>query len=257
MLEVEKDPELRVIRGFIFDEQAANGLPAQTTRSKTFECIRLGDRGGFAAQLSELQTRRASAASEWIWDDCLVFLLLIANARFGGGQPVISKILSLRRETINAALQRINETFDSILRGEFAVEGEYAFLKCVYRSVTEKWVPDETECVKLYRQLTQPGFYLQLEPFLRLLALRAFDLVIERRTPGASLSWEQVFVKLQEDTGKLTVLQFFKLLRHLKLSVICLIIASLTAIFSAGMALSAFLRDVGAAKNVQVQKPKP
>lgn len=236
---VERDPELRPLRAFIFGERVAESLPGITTRSRLFEALRRNDSDAFRAVIADLERRKLSADSDWIGDDCVMFLLLLGVAKFSMGEAVADKLLQARGKTTNPQAQRVNQAFEAIHRREFAMEGECAFIKSAYRVLSDTWKPSDPDCALLYKQLTKPGFIEQLDPFLRLLAIRTFDLIMESRTasldPG---TWPQVFQKLQDEGAKLSLSQFFRLLKHLRVGVVIAIIVALSAVFGAGSAWS-------------------
>lgn len=234
-IEAQKDPELRPLRAFVFGERVREPIPGATTRSRLFDALRGADPDQFQEVVDDLERRKVSSDSDWIWDDCIVFLLLLGVCKFKLGDALADKLLQYRAKTTNPQVQRVNHAFEGIRRLEFALEGECAFIKCVYRTISESWVLSDSDCGKLYKQLTTPGFLEQLDPFLRLLAIRAFDLVIECRSasldPG---SWSQVLQKLQDDGAKLSLSQFLRLLKHLRIGVVLAIALSIPTIFGAG-----------------------
>lgn len=235
MLEVEQDAELRPLRAFVFGERVSESMPGATTRAKLFDALRINDACKFGEVVADLERRKLSPESDWIGDDCVVFLLLLGVSKFNAGDTLAEKLLQYRGKTTQPQVQRVNHTFDAIRRGEFAMEGEFAFIKCVYRTMSKGWTLSDSDCVKLYKQLTAPGFVDQLDPFLRLLAIRAFDLVIEYRMVSTdSGNWNQVLQKLQDEGGKLSLSQFLKLLKHLRIGVLVTIVLGLVSVFSAG-----------------------
>jgi hypothetical protein len=233
--ETLNDSEMRPLRAFIFRERVGESIPGNTTRAKLFEALRKNDLQHFNATLEDLERRKLSPDSDWIGDDCVVFLLLLSISKFGVGGTFADKLLQCRGKTTHPQVQRINHAFDAIRRGEFAMEGEFAFIKCVYRTLAETWTPVEADCVKLYKQLIKPGFVEQLDPFLRLLGIRAFDILMECRSMTEQPdSWKQVLQKLQDDGAKLSLAQFIGLLRHLRLGVVVAILTAFAAAFGAG-----------------------
>jgi hypothetical protein len=235
MLEVQQDPELRPLRAFIFGERVNEPIPGATTRSRLFDALRANDSRQFRELLTDLERRKLSPDSEWIGDDCVVFLLLLGVSKFNVGVSFVDKLLQCRSKTTNAQVQRVNYAFDAIRRQEFAMEGECAFIKCVYRTLAQDWLPSDADSIKLYKQLTLGGFVEQLDPFLRLLAIRAFDLVIERRVGSLEGgSWNQVLQKLQDDGAKLSLGQFLALLKHLRVGVLLALVLGVITVFGAG-----------------------
>jgi hypothetical protein len=234
-LEVQKDSELRPLRAFIFGERVAESIPGNTTRARLFEALRKNDAQQFKGILGDLERRKLSSDSDWIGDDCVIFLLLLNISKFGLGDAFADKLLQCRGKTTDPQVQQLNFAFDAIRRREFAMEGEFAFIKCVYRTLAESWSPAEADCVKLYKQLTKPGFVEQLDPFLRLLGIRAFDILMECRSMTEQPeSWKQVLQKLQDDGAKLSLIQFMGLLKHLRLGVVITLVVAFAAVFGAG-----------------------
>lgn len=235
IIEVEQDSELRPLRAFFFGEEAAEPMHGTTTRSRLFEALRRKDSHAFQAIISDLDRRKLSPESDWIGDECVMFLLLLGMAKFGIGEKVVDKVLQSRGKTTNLQSQKVNHAFEAIRRREFAMEGEFSFIKAAFRALSEKWKPSDSEFAQLYKQLTKTGFIEQLDPFLRLLAIRAFDLIIEVRVTSLNpRTWPQVFQKLQEEGAKLSLSQLFRLLKHLRVGVVIAIILALPGVFGAG-----------------------
>lgn len=234
MKEAHEDPELGPLRAFLFREPVTSGISGDT-RARLFDAIHRNDTGAFQAGVEDLSRRTIVAGSEWIGDDFVVFLLLIGARKFKFGKALIDKLLDCRRSMVNPSTQRLNEVFDAIHRGEFAMEGEYAFVKCVFRDLTEQWAPSEVDSSKLYQRLITPGCLHDLNPFLQLVALRAFDLVLIHRAPRdpAFQNWEDIITQLQEDGTKLSLRQLGRLIKHLRFSVVIMLVVSLLGIIAA------------------------
>lgn len=256
ILEAQKDPELRPLRAFVFGERVGEPIPGATTRSKLFDALRRNDSQQFRQTVADVERRKLSADSDWIGDDCVVFLLLLGVSKFDVGGSLADKLLQFRAKTTNPQAQRVNHAFEAIRRREFAMEGEGAFIKCAYRVLSETWSPSDSDCAKLYKQLTTPGFLDQWDPFLRLLAIRAFDLVIESRSvsldPG---NWNQVLQRLQDEGAKLSLVQFFRLLKHLRVGVVVAIAMTLPTVFGAGRLWSWWSSKPSAPERVTVSGP--
>jgi hypothetical protein len=232
--EAQKDHELRPILAFIFGERVTDGTLGATTRSKVFDAIRGNESKKFGEVVGDLNARKFSADSDWIGDDCMVFLLLLGVKRFGIGEQFSEKLLNARRKTADPQTQGVNQAFEAIRRGEFAMEGDFAFIKCVYRTLAENWSPSDSDSVKLYKQLKSLPVG-ELDPFLRLLALRAFDLVMESRSVSLDAgNWAQVVQKLQEEGGKLSFGQLVGLLKHVRIGVLVSIALVFGTVFGAG-----------------------
>lgn len=99
-------------------------------------------------------------------------------------------------------------------------------------------MPSDVEQIKVYKQITVLRI-TDLNPFLRLLAIRAFDLLVEARSNSFGFSnWEQVLEKLQDDGNKLSLSQFFSLLKHVRIGVLIAIFTAFSSVFIAGRAWS-------------------
>jgi hypothetical protein len=235
MMEVQNDSELQPLRAFVFGERVQKGLAGGTTRAKLFNSLYQDDTKAFQEHVDDLARRNISPESEWIGDDCVLFLLLLGVRKFGLSDALVSKILACRRVTSNLQTQQVNQAFDAIQRNEFAMEGDCAFIKAVFLQLADAKKLSSADSSKLYRHLTRPGAIHNLDAFSRLLAIRAFDLVIEtQERADTERNWEHVFTKLQDDGPKLSLWQFIVLLKHLRLSVIVSIFAFISSVFLFG-----------------------
>lgn len=235
MLDVQQDAELRELRAFVFRDGTPLPISGATTRAKLFNALAADDSPVFQEHVRELATRNVSTTSDWIGDDCIVFLLLLGAARYAVGHSLIERVLQCRTAASSPQTQRINATFEAIYRRELAIEGEYGFIKAVFLDLSGNLKLSRSDRVRLYKQLTSPAAFRNLSTFFQLLAIRAFDLVIENHELGDDeRSWEQILAKLQDEGGKLSLGQFVRLLKHVRISAIISIVAFISSIFLLG-----------------------
>ncbi|MGZ5527208.1 MAG: hypothetical protein ACXWJB_00915 [Limisphaerales bacterium] len=236
LIEVEKDPETGLVKKFLFNEKVNAAAPESTPWGRLFNALVRNDRQTFLGHVDDLSQRKLSAKSEWIHDDCMVLLLLVGNKRFTLNHSLIGNLLQARRGTTNPQRQTITQVFESIHRGEFAMEGEFAFIKFVFRTLTESWSPVEDDCGSIFNQITRAGFFASLDSFWQLVAVRAFHLVFNARIAGLQGpgTIERALAALQENSAKLTVGQLAGLLKRVRVSVIISLMAMAGVVVSVG-----------------------
>ncbi len=253
LVEIESDPELRPLKKFIFREQGIEGVPENSTWPKLFNALVKSDSKRFQEHIADLALRSCSSESEWIGDDCMVFLLLIGERQFNITVPFLGKLLDCRRETTNLQMQRVNQVFDAIRKEEFAMEGDLAFIKLVFKSLTSNWNPTEDDCSKIFHQLLKPGLFTSLDSFWKLVAIRAQHLLFQNKASSFTGQgiWIRMLDTLQQQGSTLTVGQVLQLTKHLRISVFVTIVgfvgSTMTMAFLAGGYWSKITREKPAA----------
>jgi hypothetical protein len=124
--------------------------------------------------------------------------------------------------------QSVVQTFSDINEESYSVELPYDFIKVVFCWLLNQWQLDRASAEKCYGFITKPDFIEELSPFLRLVALRAYSLILFHRKPQNFESFEDLIVALQKYQSQLSIrqlLKIFMLLPHkwvwLVLSMIC------------------------------------
>jgi hypothetical protein len=186
----------------------------------------------------QVSARSISASADWCHDDFLVFLLLLGNQKFGRKFDFIGKVLEVRRNNTNAIPQRINEAFSALYREDFAISGEFAFVKVPFISLIGQLNINSSEARYVFKSLREPNLFRQLSPFFKVLAVKAYDYVLLDRTNFEFESSSQLISLVSRESKNLSLKNLFHLVLNLPLKFIvpCLItVLTLTVLIYAGI----------------------
>lgn len=183
------------------------------------------DDAQFNKMAGQVSARSISASADWCHDDFLVFLLLLGNQKFGRKFDFISKVLEVRRNNTNAIPQRINEAFSALYREDFAISGEFAFVKVPFISLIGQLNINSSEARYVFKSLREPNLFRQLSPFFKVLAVKAYDYVLLDRTNFEFESSSQLISLVSRESKNLSLKNLFHLVLNLPLKFIvpCLI----------------------------------
>lgn len=205
------DPELGLIRKFLFEE----GVNFSKKESKyhyadIIWALNSCDQSEFKKCLYHFESRKFSEGTTWCYDDSLIFLILLGLKKFRIPTNLISEILKVRRSSVES--KGITQTFSDINEGSFAIELPYDFIKVVCIRLIDKRKLNREAAEKCYGFLTAPGFFKNLNPFFKLVALRAYALILFDRKPRNYESFEDLIVAISEHKKHLNIRQVFSII---------------------------------------------
>lgn len=129
---------------------------------------------------------------------------LVGTKQFGLGRDVCQSVLENRNPSDSHS-----KSFDTVLTLFFqnatTLEGEYSFLKLVLQDLTTgvKLTPSSVKTV--YSELTQEGFVVNLPDFSRLIAYRAFDLLVVSHVEPKFDTVQSIVEEIQTRSEKLSI----------------------------------------------------
>lgn len=172
-----------------------------------------------ATQFKELALnigqRRISADSDWCNDDYLLFLLLLGNEKFGRPLKFLPEVIEARRNNPNQIPRKINEIFAALNRQEFGINGEFSFFKIPFLKLIGKLHLDATAARIALQAMSEPGLFDCLPPFLKLLMLKAYDLVLTEREPLPTETTVQLISAFEEHSKNLSLRQWWRIISAL------------------------------------------
>lgn len=207
-----EEAELRPVHALIFGLKL-EPLTVQTPDLVLLSAVARRDSAAFKEQVVDLERRRISPEAAWCDNDCLVFALLLGCEIFGVETPVVANVLDVRERQRNAVPRRVNEVLRALSRKDHAPVEEFGFIKLVYEHLRGQPLRLKSDDVlRVYGTLTRPGFLEELSPFLSLLAVRAYDLIITERQPAPLEEFAQLVEGVERLGDKLSARQVRELL---------------------------------------------
>ncbi len=185
------DPELRGYCEFILRRDLSVDSQG-TNQRKLLESIVNSQGDTCAAFFEDFTNRKVNAQTDWIHNDCLIFLLLLGGHKFGLPLADIDAILTARECNPNPVAVKSTQVFRAIQRSEFSLEGEYSFVKVVFLDLLDRLHLSRKDGLPVYQSLTEPTLLDELPPFLCVVAIRAFDLLITCNAPTEDNTLQEV-----------------------------------------------------------------
>lgn len=175
------DPEMQPLFAFIFGEPWAYDKQTAYPHFLLLRAVATDDREAALQQIAEFGRRRVSAGGSWYQDDSLIFLLLLACRKFHADSRFLEPILNARDGNPNSTGRRINDVYRALCRAEDGINGEMGFIKLPFLELARDVSPfSSADLQRAHANLIGPGLLPELPPFLQLLAIRAYDLILFR-----------------------------------------------------------------------------
>ncbi len=212
----ESDQNLKRFQMLLAGEYPAGaGSGAGEIREWLLAAISSNDSAKFKEMAAKIGERKISANSDWCSDDYLLFLLLLGNEKFGRPLNFLSRVIEVRRTNPNPIPRKINEVFAALERQEFGMDGEFCFLKIPFLHLAGKLRLDAPAAQKAMQAMSDPGLFEQLSPFFKLLAQKAYDVVLTERQPLATETTAQLIEGFEAHAKNLSLRQWWRVVAAL------------------------------------------
>jgi hypothetical protein len=236
----EADQELKRLQRLLNEEGEIPGCTGDGLHEKLLASIASNETARFNEVASELGERKIKPESDWCQDDYLLFLLLLGKEKFGCTLPFLAQVIEARRKNPNSLPRKINEVFAALYREEFGLDGEFGFLKIPFLHLVGKLRVGPTEAKKAMQSMSVPGLLDQLSPFLKLLTMKAYDLVLLERQPLPTETTAQLIEGFEAHAKDLSLSTWWRVLTALPGRFIWAMILGIV-----GLGLIPFLFGVG------------
>ena len=117
---------------FIFEKELDFDRVPDVPRTGVLKAISNRSQSAFRLALEEIERRRVSEEHDWWSDDSLVFLLVLGCRLFDIESDRLGEILDIREKNSNPVPRKLNQVYRALSRGEYAMEGEYCFIKVTF-----------------------------------------------------------------------------------------------------------------------------
>jgi hypothetical protein len=211
-LHANADKELRAFYSFVFGESVDLTTADDIPHLNLLRAISNRDKKGFHEEISDLEKRQINEESVWVENDSLIFLILVGSEIFDLKSELIEKVLVAREKNTNPSARRVNQVFRALSRKEYGMEGEYSFIKIVFLQLSGKLTLTNETARQPYLTLIRPGLLDELSPFLQVLAIRAFDLILFNRAPKKFEDYPAILEGIEGLHDELSLRQAIRLL---------------------------------------------
>ncbi len=199
----DSEAELRLLKEFLYGERVDFSSVIKSHYVDLIRALRADRASEFNRILESYETRKPSESSTWCYDDALIFLLLLGIKKYKIDTNLISKMLEVRKSLSSG--MGITQTFGDINEDSFSIDLPYDFVKTVFLQMMSGQQLDRESAHKCYSYLTATGFLESLTPFLRLLALRSYELILFKREPKQYETIEDAITALSKAREDLSI----------------------------------------------------
>lgn len=217
--------------------KSCEALEATTIGDRAARAVATNDKDSFVSAINELNRRKIKPESDWVLDDFLLFALITGARKFQVGKELCNAIISERRPT-NALESALHGAFRGISQNAYAIEGEFSFVKLVFCDITGQLRIDSNIAQTVYAELTNSELFAKLENFPKLLAYRAFDLLVLHGIENKLDSTDAIVSAIESRAEKMSLRDWFKVVIAMRPSVwvwiICGLFTACSACFAAG-----------------------
>ena len=178
MAELAADPEAKTMVTFIGGVDG--GVPAARGRlaNRIAIAVLKSDKNEFQNIVDELGERKLSPDAEWIKDDYLIFSLAVASRKFDAGKELTQGILRIQQIS-DGESKKLHSALTQFAFGSNSIDGEYSFAKLVLNELVSPSELELRDARVVYSELVSLGDFSSMPTLPRLLANRAFDIIVQ------------------------------------------------------------------------------
>jgi len=246
LLDILSDGEISPLAKWILKLEGGDRTASAYPHAKLLAAVMAGDRGLFEEAIAAYEGRHITPMSVWCSDDSLVFLLLLGCRKFRRDTNLVERILDSRDVNGDGTQRRVSDVFRDILVGSFHVSQPFDYIKVAFNGTLNDDPVTVTTAKTVYQSLTKPGFFQTLMPFQKVLALRAFDIILINRAPTTSESFEEILLRLRQLMSDLSLRQVYQLVKVLPYKWVVFVVMTLAMSWPFVVSvIEALLRDSG------------
>lgn len=155
---------------------------APDVASAAIQCLQRNDSKGFASLYTEFSRRMPDADTDWIYDDFVVFALVLAVRRFQMNPTWLINAIAIRKDSKRDGRKNLPSTFISLLRGNFESDDSFYEIVVVACEVLQENRINEARLNKLFSELWGLTFpFYESSSCLNMLSLKAIEITIRRK----------------------------------------------------------------------------
>lgn len=159
--------------------ETANDLSVSALRA-----IRDNDRARFHEVYERISGRKAKPDSDWLYNDLLLFALVVGVVQFSSDAEWLTDALRTRVENTEDESQLIARTLLDAINGNFESTNNHGPLLIVIKHAVNIPLGSPQLVNSIYRQLTERSFPLHESGFLNAVSLRAVDAIVLSKELG-------------------------------------------------------------------------
>ena len=248
MAELAADPEAKTMVTFIGGGDG--GVPAARGRlaNRIAIAVLKSDKNEFQNIVDELGERKLSPDAEWIKDDYLLFSLAVASRKFEAGQELTQSILQAQQVSESES-KKLHSALSQFAFGSSSIDGEYSFAKLVLRELVAPADLALSDARVVYGELVSLGDTSSLPTLPRLLANRAFDIIVQKNVIRKLDSSAKIAAEIQSRAEDFSIGDWWEIAMAMKPKILWTIILTLGAIVGGAFWTGGYVSGIGRQAN--------
>lgn len=150
--------------------------------------IQKNDRNSFIEAHGNINHRQPNPDSDWIYNDILLFSLVLGVKKFELEKTPLLKILNTRSSQSDTEKELVTQTFEDVLKNNFESIDNYQPLMLVMKYYLDVSLGDEETINNTYLELVEREFPIFKAPFLNLISLKAINIILLSKN---LIDWER------------------------------------------------------------------
>ena len=182
--EIGKEPTILGFSHFLLGIRVESRLDEKKLKNAEeiplicLSAIQENDKVKFEKCLNAISRRKPNKASPWIYNDFLIFSLILGAKFFHVDFTVLTSLLALRHSEGDEK-KRLTDSFSSLAEGNFEFSGKFGFVSFFVSDFLGKRDLANSQLQEIFSTITSPPFWDELSIFSKLLALKIYDRIIE------------------------------------------------------------------------------
>jgi hypothetical protein len=148
---------------------------------RALSAIQKDDQKLFSNVFEYINKRKPKSDSDWINNDILLFALSLGVCKFKLDKKWLLEVLEIRTAHSHDENKLVAQTFIDVLQSNFDNANNYQPLMLVLKYFLDVSLGDESYINTIYQELTHNNYPYFKTSFLNLIALKAFDIILESK----------------------------------------------------------------------------
>ncbi len=179
--QIEADEYSMALASFLFgsklSEDSKTSSNANDISRKIFYALQANDHFLFSKLYEEISRRKPNKESEWIFNDILLFAIILGVFKFKSNKEWIKNVLKIRFENSKEDSRIITQTFIDVLEENLINKNNHQALMLVMKHFLDLPINDENILNTIYEELIHKEFPYSKASFVNLICIKATDII--------------------------------------------------------------------------------
>jgi len=181
--QVEHDEYSIALVAFLWEQEinksiATTSNNANDISKNAFFALHTNDPIFFSKVYEEISRRKPNQDSEWVFNDVLLFAIVLGVYKFKTSRDWIDSVLAIRLKHSQSDSGLVTQTFLDILGGNLVNKNNHQPLTLVMKYILNLPLGEADHINSIYQELIQRAFPYSKTSFLNLISLKALDVVL-------------------------------------------------------------------------------